>query len=497
MIDEKTQDLYEVEDEDEVTIDLQMLFVDAWKGLKKFWALCLLLVLVGAAGFYCYAGLSYKPMYRAQSSFTVSIRGTGESNTSYSFDYSTSTAQQMADIFPYILSSTAFYDLVLEDLGVDEIPGSVGASSVSDSNLFTMTAVSEDPEMATKILEVSMRHFPEIARYVIGDTRLNVLEPGVTPELPYNTPNYRRIIIKGALCGAAAALIFVFLYALTKRTIRKREEFREILNIKCMGMVPRVKFKRHGSGFDTAIDVKNDHVGRTFCEAFSGLAYQIEKEIEQKGSKVILVTSTLPGEGKSTVVLNLARTLAETKKVLVIDGDYRKPKLRIMTGVRSKGGLAKIISGQVTEEDAIRKVESDNLCLIPAGKDRQFPGVLFHSEAFFWYMSHLREKWDCIIIDSPPCKDVADASILAEISDEILYVIKQDCAKYWQIMDGIQNVAGRKAVMLGGVLNGCDTSAIGGYGNRYYGYSQYGKYETKECEKAGRKVEAGKKLQEI
>ena len=182
------------ENKDDV-IDLGVLICDMWKGFKKYWWLLPILCCLTAGGAFYYKSSRYFPMYKSQASFTVSTNGSyQESNTAYSFYYSQSTAEQMTKLFPYILSSDALQELIKEDLGLEYLPGSLSVTGVSNSNLITLSAVSSDPDMARQLVESAMKFFPEVSRYVIGETKFNVIQPAVTPDEPMsklNLPNER------------------------------------------------------------------------------------------------------------------------------------------------------------------------------------------------------------------------------------------------------------------------------------------------------------------
>ena len=158
-------------DEDDV-IDLGALFWNVIQGILRFWWLIILLAVVGAGAFYLKAtSLFYTPMYQSSATFTVLTGGSTDSeNSTYNFYYDTTTAGQLAKTFPYILSSSLLTEAIEEDLGVDVVNGSISAQAVSDSNMITMTVTSNSPEDAKAILESAIKVYPDVARFVIGDT---------------------------------------------------------------------------------------------------------------------------------------------------------------------------------------------------------------------------------------------------------------------------------------------------------------------------------------
>ena len=160
--------------EDEVVIDLGVLFSDMWRGFKKYWLPIVLIVLICTIGSMTLTMIFYTPMYRAEATFTV----TPSSNVNYddySYSYNSSTASLMANTFPYIIESSLLQDIIKEDLGVNEINADITAEAVENANMFSLTVTSQDGEWAYEVLMSVMENYPQVARYVIGDSTMNLL----------------------------------------------------------------------------------------------------------------------------------------------------------------------------------------------------------------------------------------------------------------------------------------------------------------------------------
>lgn len=459
------------QDEDEIVIDLRVLFCDLWKGLKKLWWVFLILCSLMAGMNYVQSAVRYAPMYESKISFTVSTQtGYDETNTSYGFYYNQSTAEQMANLFPYILQSDVMQGLIKEELGTEFVNGNIIANAVPNSNLFTMKVTSSDATAAKQILEATMKHLPDVTKYVIGETKLNIIQPATTPEVSYNKPSYRRKVVKGFLVGVVVSCVILGIYALFRKTIRREEDFREVLNMKCLGVVPQVKFKAHKQKIDRSISILNDKTGRPFRESVRSLSLKLERRMKEKGQKVILVTSTLPDEGKSTVAMNLAMNLAEKgKKVLLIDMDFRNPTLaKNLKASFKTAGLEQIMAGTASPELGVQKL-SQGIFFMGGQKASKNVSNLLTKPILRKIIQKCREQMDYIILDAPPCGAISDAATISEVCDGILYVIRQDEAKQGQIIDGIQQVTSHGTPILGGVLNGVESS-LSGYGYHYYGY---------------------------
>lgn len=469
--------------EDDV-IDLGTLFFNFLKGLRRTWWLIPLFALLGgAAGLIKSTGF-YTPMYQSTASFTVMTGSTSEDTgaDSYNFYYDSSTAGQLAKTFPYILSSNLLTDAIKADLGVDSINGSISAQAVSDSNLITMTVTSSDPQDAKNILESAIKVYPDVARFVIGNTRFNMIDVPTVPAEPYNQPNYTRRIEKWALAGAAAALALIGLFALLRKTVQKPEELKAVMNLSCLGNVPQVRFKARGnSSGQMQVSFLNPRVPQGFKESIQSLWLRLERDMETRNAHVLLVTSTAAGEGKSVTAVNLACAAAALgKKVLLVDGDLRKQTDRKLLGVKPGDGLEQVLTGRCPLEKALRKEKKSGVWLLAGdGPVSKISRILNHPE-LKTVLERCRKEMDLVIIDAPPCELFGDAGVLSGYADCILYVVRHDFVQRRRILDGIAGLEESKAEILGYAFNDVPVHRGGygyyGYGRYGYGYYGYGKY---------------------
>ncbi len=461
--------------EEEQPIDLVSLFCDFFKGVKKFWWLLLILCSFTTALSYARIALSYSPMYESKVSFTVSTRvGYDEANTAYGFYYNQSTAEQLADIFPYLIHSDIMNELVWNEMRSSGVNGNVSIKAIPKSNLFTMSAISDEPLNAKELLEATLKHLPDVAKYVIGDTKLNIIQPPTVPEQPCNIPNYRRSAATGLMGGLLISVVFLLAYTQLHKTIRKEDEFREILNIKCFGTVPQVRFKNHNKKIDCTVSMQNERIGDYFRESVRSIALRVQRKMDENHHKVLLVTSTLSDEGKSMMAVNLALALQERgKKVLLMDMDFHNPSLAQQLGIKNFLGMSEVLRGKRPLEDAIVKLDQGIYFM---GEEKTVKKAIsfFTKPVLKQMVERCRAEMDYIIMDTPPCGILSDAVTLSDVSDAILYVIRQDRVKTSQAMDAVQAVVGRGTPVLGGVLNGVERSTLGGYGYGKYGYGRYG-----------------------
>jgi capsular exopolysaccharide synthesis family protein len=204
------------------------------------------------------------------------------------------------------------------------------------------------------------------------------------------------------------------------------------------------------------------------CEQYRTLRTQLFHAAEKKQLQTVTITSTLAGEGKTSTVINLALAIAQSKekRVLVIDGDLRRPNVAAYLGVRAKTGLGEILRGEVEPLDTIFTVEGHELYILPVSREVANPTELLSSERWAAMMAELRRYFDFILVDSPPVMPFADVRLLANHTDAVMLVVRAGMATYDTVEKAIEALPAGK--MLGVVLNGAENIEEAGYYDYYY-----------------------------
>ena len=296
--------------DEEGLIDLSRLLREARSVLRRLYWLPLALAAVMALLICLHGWRSYQPMYASEATFTIQVvSGTGSDIAGGGYGYyDKATAEQLGKTFPYLIQSDLMRGKLCRAMGVTTLNGTITAQTVSDTNLFTIRVTSPSAQDAKAILDKVIELYPDVAGYVIGSTSMNLLtQPQVATE-PYNAFHPLRSAAKGAALGLVLGLAVVLLCAAARRTVRDTEDVRMKLNQTCLAALPKVRFKQRGkSGGEELMSIQNEHVPSAFQEGVRSLRIKLLRELpEGEGCRTILVTSTLPGEGKTTVAVNLA-----------------------------------------------------------------------------------------------------------------------------------------------------------------------------------------------
>lgn len=483
-------------------IDITSLLIDIGHGIRKFGWLVVLLALIFALRSYFSVSSSYRPQYIASATMAVESGDFGGAS-SY---IDTQTAKQMASVFPYILTSGVLEDVVAEDMGLEYLPGSISASSEEGMNLFTLSVSANDPKLAYDILMSVIENYPKVAEFVLGETKLTILDETGIPEDTGREYVYRGSLRSGAIKGATIGLVIMGIYVVTRRTVKDRKKLKKTINLEDFGSIPFViKKKRNKKNKNiNQVNLLNMHIPQGYLEAIRKLQIKVAKEMEEKTCKSLLVTSSVLGEGKTTLACNLAIAMAKQgQDVILIDCDMRNPSVAQCMNIRGKfDGLGAAIRERKDAASVLRDVpvSEGRLRVLYGGKSSEKDSRLLGTAEMEAFIRDAESIADVVILDTAPSGLLADAPAMAKYVDAALYVVKYDHAKLRQIRDGVQALAFSGIQILGYVFNADKTGKSRGYGYGYgYGYKSYsgykhygsygyGKHSKKQSDESGRVI---------
>lgn len=189
----------------------------------------------------------------------------------------------------------------------------------------------------------------------------------------------------------------------------------------------------------------------------------------------MMVTSAVPGEGKSTTAVNLALSMAQKgKKVVLVDGDLRNPSVASALDIKGKYGISHLLNGDVELKSVLKTVGDSGLMVVPGIKPIKNPTELISSSNMQKLINDLMGIADYVIVDTPPCTVMSDASVFARVTQGILMVVRQDFARIEKVVSGFEILVETGTPIVGYILDGTEVG-ITGYGHGYgYGYGKYG-----------------------
>jgi capsular exopolysaccharide synthesis family protein len=332
-----------------------------------------------------------------------------------------------------------------------------------------------EAESARHMYELLIRRFKETSLTEDMKTgNVRIVDPAEIPKYPIRPRKKLNVflgIVFGLFMGVAVAFTFEFL----DNTLKSPEDIRNYLNIPYLGPVPSFDIERE--------DINNPELitqyspKSTASESYRGIRTSLLFSSADSPPKIILVTSAGPSEGKTLTSTNLAITMAQAgSRVVIVDCDMRKPKVHKMFGIgRDKGMSSVLVSNELENvlQDVIIHSEIPNLDVIPCGPIPPNPSEIIGSQKMNRIMEKLQEKYDRIIVDSPPITAVTDSAVLARFVDGVMLVVHAGVTPRQVVKTGLEQVQGVDANVLGAVLNDVDTGKESYYYYQYY-YYYYG-----------------------
>jgi succinoglycan biosynthesis transport protein ExoP len=309
----------------------------------------------------------------------------------------------------------------------------------------------------------------------LQSTIARVVDPATSPSVPF-APNRNQVMaITAGLTLLMAAILAVLLDRLAN-TLNSTSEVEHRLGIPALGVLQKVKgFAK--KGFISELAFFND-TQSTFAEAVRTVRTSVLMSSLDDPHKVVVVTSSVPEEGKTTLSFNLACALGQVKKVLLVDGDLRRPKIGKLVGRDSKHpGLADLVAGQAQVSNCVFFDQQAGIHLLTAGTVPPNPLELLSSKRFGDVINKLKDAFDIVLIDSAPLQLVSDAQVLSQFASSVIYVVKADSTPYQVAQNGLKKLRRVNAPILGVVLNQLDIERAEKYYGEYSGYRSYRGYK--------------------
>jgi capsular exopolysaccharide synthesis family protein len=300
-------------------------------------------------------------------------------------------------------------------------------------------------------------------------SNIRIIDTADMPRTPVSPRKDRNLLI-AVVGGTLLAVGLAFFRDYLDKSIQTPDELKHQLGLPCLGLVPSSASSTRGEAL-----LLNNGVPARFKEAFRTIRTNV-LFASKDDVRTILVTSTGPNEGKTLVATNLAIALAQTRqRVLVIDGDMRRPAIHKALGEPQKPGLSEAAAGMVSAVAAVRPSTIPGLWMLTAGATPSNPAELLSSPAFKQILAMLSESFAWIIIDSPPVMAVTDASLIANVTGGVLFVVAAEQTNGPVAVNALAQLDGASATFIGAVLNRVDLERNPFFYSSYYRHD-YGKY---------------------
>ena len=333
-----------------------------------------------------------------------------------------------------------------------------------------------DFKINEQILETILSRARETSMTSTIETQNARVIDRATPSGSPSSPKVLLNIALGLVGGAGVGLAFAFFVAFIDDRVKSAFDIEGVIGLSLVGIIPQIRKMEMA---DKAQIVLNN-ADRQVSEAFLTLHSSLRLHDESKNAKCILVTSTIPGEGKSFTVTNLALTFAaHGEKVVLVDCDLRKPNVHKGLRLENAQGVIDVCTGEKSLDEVIQKDVHKNFDVIAAGGRAKNPTHLLNSKNFESMLAELRKRYDRVLIDTPPLAAVSDAMIILPLVDGSLFSIYFNKVRRKAAQFAANRLQESNVPNLGAILNGLNLAVSGYYYAQYYDKSYKDYYVTK------------------
>ncbi|MEP6629138.1 MAG: polysaccharide biosynthesis tyrosine autokinase [Lapillicoccus sp.] len=436
--------------------------------VARHWVVILVAALVGGLGAFLYAR-TLTPQYRASAS-VIAIPETGA--TASDLVQGSVYVQNLVQSYAVLASSPFVLDKVAATMGLapgDPLPGHVTVDTPLNTVVIEVSITDSTPQRARDFangvvaqLATSVEQLSPQGSQKTAAVRLTTISPASLPVAPFS-PNTRLNTALGVLAGLALGVAYALARRLRGRRLVDADTLLDDLGAPVIGEIFQAA---HGVGVSTTLALMPTS---PVSESFRVLAANLGLVHVDGPLKVLLVTSGRAGEGKSSVTLGLAMTLAESEeRVLVVDADLRRPSMAEMTQLEGAVGVTTVLRGGISLADAVQPWGPPGLDILASGVLPPKPTHLLASARFRGLLAEARERYDLILIDTPPVLNLSDSLWLAPLVDGTVVIARAGRTRSKDLGATLTALENTHTPVLGVVANGLED----GERNDYYSYSK-------------------------
>ena len=430
-----------------------MTIQDFLRLLRSRWLIICATTAVAVAGAAAYTFLT-TPLYEASTRLFVSTTsGDSVSDILSGSQFS----QERVVSYTELLMGETLAKRTIAKLGLNmtpkELQANVTATAKADTVLLNLSVRDPSPVRARDIADALSDEFVVMVRELetpengsAPAARVVVEQRASVPEQPVS-PNKTRNLAMGLAVGVLLGLGLAYLRDRLDNTVKDRQTLEQITNVGLVGSIPLDKELRKKPA------ITFDHDNSAIAEAFRKLRTNLQFLAVDDPPRVIVVTSSMPNEGKSTTAINIALALAEAEhNVVLVDGDLRRPRLDKYLDLIGRVGFSTVLAGRATLDEVLQKTPFPRLTVLTSGEVPPNPSELLGSLAAKKILAELRAGFDYVVVDSSPLLAVTDASILAADADGALLMARFGQTTREQLGHAVRHPADVGAPLLGAIF---------------------------------------------
>ena len=461
-----------------IQIDLVKLIVYV---LKRVW-LVILCAAIGFGAFYWLASSKQVDTYTASGTMYVYNGNPNLVNYQYTSSTDLNSAVQLLDTYMVVVKSDKVMDAVAERLSADYpgippeyISSTLSMGSVAETGVLRVRCVTNDAQMSADICNAVLDVAPAEIIRVVNAGGIEIIDYAKVPLAPdYRSPVRKGLI--GAMFGIVASGALLLVLFLLNRRVTDTKELTDNYTPPVLASIKRSKEESEDPGkylLDSASPME-------VVESYAKLRMNLFYTLTGKSSKIVLVTSSIAGEGKSTIAANLAISCAMSgKRVLLIDADMRRASQRdIFNFHGGLPGLSDVLVGDQNCKEVLRQTQWEKLQILLAGHIPPNPAELLGTEKMHQLLDELSAQFDLILVDAPPINIVSDPLALSAQTAGCIFIVRQNYSDHREIRKALISAEMTGMDVLGFVFYG-EKLRQGGYCNRKYYKDYYHQYDTR------------------
>lgn len=422
-----------------------------------------LLVLGAVVGF----TLLQTPTYQAKNRMFVQTQAGGsvtELNSGVIF------AQQQITSYADLATTPLVLEPVIEELGLDSSPqdlaSQISTSVPPETLILEIAASSEDPGQAAEIANATAESLRQTVSELETDgntssVELTVIAPATTPSSPAS-PSLPRNLAVGLVLALMAGVATAVIRDLLDNRVRRPEDIEKTFERPVIAKIPSSRDTKH------LPLIAAQHPQSLQAEAYRDLRTNLQFMGLAEGQRSVLITSSLPGEGKSSSAINLAHVIAQSgARVLLIDADLRRPSIHQYLSLEGNAGLTTVLIGEAELDELVQPLETEGLDVLTSGPIPPNPSEMVGSEKMEQLLATAMAQYDFVVVDAPPLLAVTDAVVISHHVGGALVVARSEAVKKQQLAQALQKLESAGGRTLGVILNRVPTGNQGAYSYTY------------------------------
>ncbi|QCB96551.1 polysaccharide biosynthesis tyrosine autokinase [Arthrobacter sp. PAMC25564] len=444
--------------------------------LRRNWILIVSLALVGVIGGAA-SSLLIRPTYTAETQLFVAIQNSG---TVQELQQGNTFSQARVQSYTKTVDTPVVLQPVIDTLGLGmtskELSAKVKATSDLNTVLITISASDGSPVQAAAIAQAvgdslikAVDALERSDKTSSSPVKLSIVTPAVAPR-EASAPNTRLNLALGLLAGLVFGAGTTLLRTTLDNKIRGEADLRRVTNAPMLG---GIAFDRDAVKKPLITQAPNQSPR---AESFRQIRTNMQFANLGQKSGAVMVTSSLPGEGKSTTATNLAITLAQAgQSVVLVDADLRRPMIAEYLGLEGSAGLTTALIGNADVQDLLQPWGDDQLFVLTSGNIPPNPSELLGSDAMLRMVRQLESTFDSVIIDAPPLLPVTDAAVLSQHLGGVILIVGSQRVRQGDVEKSLGALELVGSNVLGIVMNMLPSKGADAYA---YSYQSYGSYDA-------------------